>query len=241
MSFFFPYFFAIVDTVLFSPSRAAIDSAITRWLIEVCLLVGSFPPQIWERKWHQPLVQYVLLHPYVSWECCLHDCSPLHPGSSHWELPSITEVLQESKTLYCPLIQALMEMCLCLLLKTLGQSYWGNMNHPLTKSGYCDLCRVFRVTMTTGQPVKTISVSVVLVWGRCLSDRLLQTLFWYRQLSKYDFCTFGWTYPLIICITVIKASDEAPLSSSCWYICTTLAWLQLDSTHYLITFVGQYE
>lgn len=56
------------------------------------LFVGSFPPLIRETDWYetaclavQPLVHYVLFHPYVSWESCLHDVSQLHPGvRSHW-------------------------------------------------------------------------------------------------------------------------------------------------------------
>lgn len=47
-------------------------------VVNVCLLV-VFHLRFGKRNWHQPLVQYVLLHPCVSWECCLHDGSPLHP------------------------------------------------------------------------------------------------------------------------------------------------------------------
>ena len=47
-------------------------------VVNVCLLV-VFHLRFGKRNWHQPLAQYVLLHPCVSWECCLHDGSPLHP------------------------------------------------------------------------------------------------------------------------------------------------------------------
>ena len=49
-------------------------------VVNVCLLV-VFHLRFGKRNWHQPLVQYVLLHPCVSWECCLHDGSP--PFASH--------------------------------------------------------------------------------------------------------------------------------------------------------------